>query len=125
LRCAAWLAIVSALSLSCSRGATAMSVCHMLEDQGVAAGCQSAAPEGLGAEAVERADFHLPTAPTKTGQVLRFGDAQTFDRAAQTFAGAKGLGAHQYGSRKALVFLQMSEGPPLMWERAKDLIDAL
>jgi hypothetical protein len=119
---------VGAIGLvGCSKPVTSMDVCGKLVQAGVAASCREKKPEGLGAAAVEAADFDLPSVAGKTGQVLRFEKAVYYQNTYDAFAAAALLaGPHRYGSEKRLIFVQMNSGASLEdGKRAKGVIDSL
>jgi hypothetical protein len=108
-------ALVVLLALACSRtpaGPTAGDICHKLEAAGVAAKCQVASrgDAGLLAQAAsDRVTFDLPSVPGKTGQVLGFRDAASYEQTVKGYEAAAILaGPHRYGSSKALIFVQMN-----------------
>lgn len=106
--------------VGCSKKPTAADVCQKLTGQGLAANCHEAKPGGLGAAAVERFDFDLPSVPGKSAGVMRFDKEETFDSTVRAFEGAAVLaGPHRYGNKKALIFVQANEG--LSLEEGKKL----
>ena len=123
--------IISILCALCSAGCadppSAASVCNKLVDAGIAAGCREEKPAGLGAAAVERYTFDLPSVQGKTGQVLRFENKATYTQTVDAFAAtAFFAGPHRYGSEKALIFVQMNEGLSLeLGKSAKATIEGL
>ena len=103
--------ILFALALSlvaCSKDPpTAMGVCKKLEETGVASKCESRAPSGIGAAAIEAADFRL--ANGEGAQVLTFRTAGDLEATESAFTAAAVLaGPHRYSSKEALVFVQMN-----------------
>jgi|SRR6185436_12141694 len=113
---------------SCSKDApTAMGVCQKIEAAGVAKNCKESKPGGLGAAAIERADFDLPSVAGKTGSVLRFDRESTYTSTEEAYAKAAMLaGPHRYGSKKSLIFVQMNEGLGLPeGKKVKELVDSL
>ncbi len=111
----------------CSSKPTAMSVCQKIEASGVGAKCHEEKPGGLGAAAVERAEFELPSVPGKGGSVLRF-DREEFYTTTEDSYGKLAMvaGPHRYGSKKALVFVQMNEGLSLAdGKKVKAIVDGL
>jgi hypothetical protein len=121
------LVILSALLACKDAGPAAVDVCAKLVATGVAANCKTDAPGGIGAAAKERVVFDLPSVPGQTGQVLRFEKADFYDSTEKAFAGAAALaGRHQYGSRKALIFVQLnSDASDETGAKAKAVVDAL
>lgn len=122
--------LVLCLSVSvaaCGKGPTAMDVCHRLESAGVAANCRGGTPNGLGAAAVEDAEFDLSSVPEHGGAVLRFDTDEAYDRTVDSFSKAAALaGPHRYGSRKTRIFVQMNEGASsAVGAQAKAVVDAL
>jgi hypothetical protein len=113
--------------LGCNKSVTSMDVCGKLVQAGVAAACREKKPEGLGAAAIEAADFDLPSVPGKTGQILRFEKSDYYQKTYDAFAAAALLaGPHRYGSEKKLIFVQMNSGASLEdGKRAKAVIDSL
>jgi len=105
------VAITFALSaVGCSSKPTAASVCEKIQAAGVGNNCREDKPMGLGASASEKASFDLPSVPGQGGQVLRFTNEEAYTMTENVFAGAAILaGPHRYGSRKALVFVQMND----------------
>jgi hypothetical protein len=104
-----------------------MEVCQKLQGAAVAANCRSANPAGLGAAAIENAEFDLPSVPGHGGAVMRFEKPESLDRTTDAFAAMAMLaGPHRYASRKALMFVQMnSDAPSDVGARAKAVVDAL
>lgn len=101
------LAFVVACLASCAKRPTAMDVCEEIVAAGAGAACRVEIPGGLGAAAVERVEFDLPSAPGRTGQVLRFDSDAAYDEAVGAYARASMLaGPHRYGSRKSRIFVQ-------------------
>jgi hypothetical protein len=96
--------------LGCSKGPSAMDVCKQIEASGVGSGCKADTPAGLGSGAKEAVVFGLTHVSGKTGQVLKFGDDDTFTRTYDAFDAAAMLaGPHRYGSKAARVFVQMND----------------
>jgi len=90
---------------------TALSVCAQLEAAGVATNCRDKAPKGLGADALEAADFDLKSPEGKTGQVLSFRNQEDLDDTVKDFKKMKVLaGRHRYKAKSALIFVQLNEG---------------
>jgi hypothetical protein len=115
-----WSLVASALAVSAlgcgllGGKPTAMSVCKKLEEAKVASGCKEDKPGGLGATAVEKAVFDLPSVPGKTGQVLRFEKAEHYKQTEDGYSKAALLaGPHRYGNEGKLIYLQMNEGASL------------
>lgn len=111
----------------CAKKPTAMEVCQKIVASGVGANCRAAKPEGLGAAAAERADFDLPSVPGKTGGVMSFEKEALFTATEDSFAKAAMLaGPHRYGSKKALIFVQMNDKLSLEnGQKVKAIVDAL
>lgn len=108
----AFVLVAGVVALSgCSKKPSAEEVCKKVVESGVGANCRSSQPGGLGAAAAEKFEFDLPSVPGKTGQILRFENEEKYTGAATSFAGAAALaGPHQYGSKKALIFVQANNG---------------
>ena len=104
-----------------------MDACKKLEAAGVAANCREDLPGGLGAAAVEKALFDLPSVPGKGGQVLRFEKEAYYEQTVDAFAAAALLaGPHRYGSKSKLIFVQMNDGAPLeVGKKAKEVVEGL
>lgn len=122
------LLLVTLLALAgCSKNVSALDACKKLEADGIASGCKESAPGGLGAAAVERAEFSLPSVPDKGGQVLKFENEGAYTRTVGAFEEAAVLaGPHRYGSKSRLIFVQMNEGASLeVGRKAKGVVDAL
>lgn len=100
---------------------------RQLVAQGAAANCRESKPEGLGAAAVEKVDFDLPSVAGKTGAVFRFEKDETFDQTVANFEKAAVLaGPHRYGSKKGLIFVQANSGLSLEeGKKLKAVVDAL
>lgn len=103
--------LVSSLFLvACSNKPSAPSVCQKLVETGVAANCRAGQPTGLGAAAVESAEFDLPSVPGHGGAVFRFDAEAPYDSTVAAFAKAAVLaGPHRYGSKRSLIFVQANE----------------
>ena len=114
-RFALWVLIVSVSGCGLlSSKPTAMDVCKKLEAEKIAAGCREDKPVGVGAAAVEKAAFDLPSVPGKTGQVLRYDKSETYKQAVDVFEkGAMLAGPHRYGNESKLIFVQMNDGASL------------
>jgi hypothetical protein len=82
---------------------------------------------GLQATASEVEDFDLPSVPGHGGSVMRFPNPEAYDAAVAAFAAMAALaGPHRYGSRKALIFVQMNEGASAdIGAKARAAVDAL
>jgi hypothetical protein len=106
---------------------SAMSVCKQLEAAKIGANCHEEKAAGLGAAAIERAEFTLPSVPGKGGMVLLFEKKEYYQQTVDAFAKAAILaGPHRYGSESKLIFVQMNEGASLETGKAtKALVDAL
>ena len=106
---------------------TAMAVCKKLEAEGVASNCREDKPGGLGAAAVERAQFDLPSVPGEGGAIMRFDREEFYSSTEDAFGKAAMLaGPHRYGSKKALIFVQMNEGASLdVGKKTKAVVEAL
>jgi hypothetical protein len=106
---------------------TAMSVCKKLEEAKVASNCREDKPMGVGAAAVEKAAFDLPSVPGKTGQVLRFDKADAYKQTEDIFTKTAMLaGPHRYGNADKLILMQMNDGASLdVGKQAKAVIDGL
>lgn len=125
---AAVMVVVGMALLACSaRKPSAMEVCKKLEAEGIAAKCVTDAPGGIGAAAKERVAFDLPSVPGSGGQVLAFEREDFYDSTEKAFAAAAALaGRHQYGSKKALIFVQLnSETSNDVGAKAKAIVDGL
>ncbi len=111
----------------CSSKPSAMSVCQKIQASGVGTNCREDKPGGLGAAAVEEAHFELPSVPGKGGAVLRFDRESFYDSTEESYGKAAMLaGPHRYGSRKALIFVQMNEGLDLTnGKKVKAIVDGL
>lgn len=111
----------------CSKPTTAMDACRALEKAGVAANCREDKPGGLGAAAVENAQFDLPSVQGKTGQVMRFDREDAFTQTETAFMNAALLaGPHRYGNKKKMIFVQINEGLSLeLGKSAKAAVDSL
>lgn len=89
---------------------SASEVCTKIEASGIGKRCHEVKPEGLGAAAVERFDFDLPSVPGKGGSVMRFDRESFFDNTEESYGRMAQLaGPHRYGSKKALIFVQANE----------------
>lgn len=122
------LMVVGLVFLACSaKKPSAMDVCKKLEADGVAAKCAADTPGGIGAAAKERVTFELPSVPGESGQVLSFEREDFYDSTEKAFAAAAALaGRHQYGSKKALIFVQLnSETGADVGAKAKAIVDGL
>lgn len=113
------LTLASALTLlavapgGCAPKITAASTCAKLEAAGVAKGCASRPPGGIGAAAKEALDFELPSVPGKGGQVLAFESEDAYKGAVKAFEAASFLaGPHRYGNDKRRIFVQLTESTP-------------
>jgi hypothetical protein len=121
------LVVALGMLAGCSKPLSAMDACRKLEQAGVAAGCREDKPEGLGASAIEKATFDLPSVPGKGGQVLRFGSDEAFRT---TSAGFEKLalfaGPHRYGSPGTRIFVQFNNGASLeVGKKARSVIEGL
>lgn len=127
LRKVALVLVAVAAIASCNKPPTAMQVCNQLESAGIGSNCRNSTPGGLGAAAVEDAEFDLPSVPGHGGMVLRFDKDETYDRTVESYSKAAMLaGPHRYGSRKARIFVQMNDGASAeIGARAKAIVDAL
>lgn len=114
------------LLLGCGKP-SAMDVCKKLEAAGVAANCRVDQPNGLGAGAAEKVAFDLPSVPTKGGAVMRFEREEVYTSTESAFTAAAALaGPHRYGSKKALIFVQMNDKAPAdVGQKAKAVVDGL
>ena len=119
--------LAAILVTGCAKKPTAMAVCAQLVDAGIASGCKEEKPGGMGAAAIERATFDLPSVKGKTGQVLRFEKAEYYTNTVDGFQRAATFaGPHRYGSEKALIFVQMNDGASLdVGKKTKAIVDAL
>lgn len=105
------LLVLLVLAAGCAKKPTALEVCQKIEGAGLGANCRAGKVEGLGAAAAEKAEFDLPTVAGKTGAVMRFDAESGYDTTTGAFERAAGLaGPHRYGSKKALIFVQMNSG---------------
>jgi len=106
---------------------TAMDVCKKLEASKVASGCREDKPMGVGAAAVEKAAFDLPSVPGKGGQVLRFDKAETYRTTVETFEKTAFLaGPHRYGNEGKLIFVQFNDGASLeVGKQTKPIVEGL
>lgn len=105
------IVIAMVAMLGCSKGPSAMDVCKQIESSGVGSNCHAETPDGLGAGAKEAAAFDLVHVAGKGGQVLKFDDTDKFSKTVDAFDAAAMLaGPHRFGSKKALVFVQMNDG---------------
>jgi len=124
----AFVFVAGVVALSgCSKKPSAEDACKRIEATGVGANCKASQPGGIGAAAVEKFEFDLPSVPGKTGQILRFDNEEKYTGAATAFASAAVLaGPHQYGSKKALVFVQANSGlSSADGAKLKAVVDAL
>lgn len=116
-----------AMAACSSNKPSAMVVCQKIEAAGVGSGCREDKPGGLGAAAVERVEFDLPSVSGKKGAVMRF-DREEFFSNTEDVYGKMALvaGPHRYGSKKALIFVQANEGLSLEdGKKLKAVVDAL
>ena len=113
--------------VGCSKKPTADEVCKKIESSGVGANCHSSQPSGLGANAVERVEFDLPSVQGKTGAVMRFDSEDKYTATENAFTGASALaGPHRYGSKRSLIFVQMNSGLSAPdGAKVKAIVDAL
>lgn len=113
--------------VGCSKPPSALGVCQRLYGAGVAANCHGGKPTGPGAAAVESADFELAEVPEHEGTVYRFDTADSYDKALDAFAAAvMATASRRYGSRKALVVVQLSSDTPSdIAANAKAIVDRL
>jgi hypothetical protein len=127
LRLETGLAILACLSaFGCSKGPTALEFCQKLEGAGVATACHVAPPAGMSAAASETALFELKDLPEHDGIVCRFKDPAAYDKTEAAFAAESWTGPHRFGSRKALVFVNLNSNTPSdIAAHAKELVDAL
>lgn len=104
-----------------------MAVCKKIEAAGIGSNCREDKPGGLGAAAVERAELDLPSVPGKGGSVMRFDRESFYDSTVESYGNMAMLaGPHRYGSRKALIFVQVNEGLSLEdGKKLKAVVDAL
>jgi len=102
---------------------TAMEVCRKFADTSAASGCVRKTPAGLGADAKEAVSFDLPHG--KTGQVLRFEDADDYKECKAGFAKHALLaGPYRWGNKSALLFVQLnSETDPAVAAKIKRILD--
>lgn len=115
------------LLAGCAKKPTAMEVCKKVEASGVGANCREGQPGGLGAAAVENAQFDLPSVAGKTGQVMRFDSEEFYANTETAYGNAAMLaGPHRYGSKKALIFVQANDGLSVEnGKKLKDVVDGL
>jgi hypothetical protein len=123
----AGVVVVALFEFGCSKSVTAMDVCRTLEKDGVAANCREDKPGGLGAAAIENAQFDLPSVPGKTGQVMRFDRSDAFEATETLFVKAAMLaGPHRYGNKQKMIFVQINQGLSLeLGKAAKATVDKL
>ncbi len=122
------MVVVAALSaFGCARRPSALDFCQKLQVAGVASGCHDVSPTGLGAAAIESAVFELTEVPEHDGTVYRFDNTASFDKTVDAFATAATLmGPNRFGSRKALIFVQVnSDAPSDIAANVKRLVEAL
>ncbi len=120
--------VLAALSaFGCARRPSALDVCQKLHAAGVASDCQNVPPTGLGAAATESVAFELTELPEHDGTVYRFENAVAYDKTVDAFAAAVALtGPNRYGSRKALIFVQVnSDAPSDIAANVKRLVEGL
>lgn len=119
--------LVGTLVMGCTKKPTAMTVCQKIEATGVGKNCREGKPGGLGAAAIEDAAFDLPSVPGKGGAVMRFENEGAYDRTVDAFERAAMLaGPHRYGSKRALIFVQMNEGLSMEdGRKVRSVVDAL
>ncbi len=123
----AGLIIVGCLSsFGCTKRPSASEFCQKLEGVGVATGCHAVAPADLTAAAAETAVFELKDLPEHDGTVCRFADPAAYDNTVAAFEATPWTGPYRFGSRKALVFVQLNSNTPSdIAGRVKQLVDAL
>jgi hypothetical protein len=128
MRLQATVVVVATLSaFGCGRRSSALDVCLKLQNAGLATSCHSVTPTGPGAAAIESASFELAELPEHDGAVYRFENAASYDKTVDAFAAAAALyGPHRYGSRKALIFMQVnSDAPSDIATNVKNVVDGL
>ena len=123
----AGLVVVAFLSaVGCTKHSSAVEVCHKLEGAGVATGCHGIPPTGVGAGAAETAQFELTEMPEHEGTVYRFEDGAAYDKTAAALDAATRTGPHPFGSRKALIFVQLNSNTPSdIAAHVRTLVEAL
>ncbi|HXN32369.1 MAG TPA: hypothetical protein VN894_10925 [Polyangiaceae bacterium] len=120
------VALAALSAFGCAKRASALDVCQKLQGAGVATNCQTMPPAGLGAAAVESAGFELTELPEHDGAVYRFDNPAAYDKAVDAFAASTIMGPNRYGSRKALVFVQISpDAPSDIAANVKRLVEGL
>ena len=122
------IATVSASAAGCGQKErpSPLVVCQKLEGAGVASDCHRGTPFGPGAGAVRSADFELAAVPEHEGAVYLFPDVASYDKAVDAFAAWPIKGPYRYGSRKMLIFVDLSPDTPSdVASKAKRVVDAL
>lgn len=106
---------------------SAMDVCRKLEAAKVASGCREDKPVGMGAAAVDKAAFDLPSVQGKGGQVLRFDTADAYKQTRDAFEKTAILaGPHRYGSESKRILVQFNDGASLdVGKQAKAIVEGL
>lgn len=121
------LAAVIATVAGCKGKPSGTDVCKRIEATGVGANCREGKPGGLGAAAVERVEFDLPSVPGEGGSVMRFDRESFYESTEEAYGKAAMLaGPHRYGSKKALIFVQMNQGLSMdEGRKVKAVVDGL
>ena len=105
----------------------ALDVCYVLHGARIASECHAGKPVGPGAGAVESADFELSAVPEHEGTVYRYANLDAYDKGVDAFAKAWMItGPYRYGSRKRLIFVDLSpDTPSTIGAQVKAIVDAL